>query len=110
MSTRRSTREFEFRDAGYVLAWILGFALVVPVQTASMILFDMTGLDAAVPDLVFLLLVPAAVLALLPTLAARSAYCGKATGITAGVAFVAFALANDYVAPLWTTCGAPMGC
>ena len=110
MSTHRSVRGFELRDAGYVLAWVLGVALVVPVQTASVVLFDVTELDAAVPDFVFVIVVPAAVLTLGPALAARSAYCGKAAGITAGVAFVAFALANDHVAPLWTACGAPTGC
>lgn len=104
-SLRRPTR----RDAGFAVAWLLAVVLLVPVQLASMILFDATGLDVHAPDLVFVAGVPALVLAPLPGLAARRLY-GRRSGRTAVVvAVAAVAVASAYLSRFYGVCGGP-GC
>ena len=92
-------------DLPYALAWLLSVLLLIPTQLASLILFDSTGLDVPTPYPVFMAVVPAIALALLPTLAARYLYTRRSTRITAAVAFVAFALAAAYTMQFYGTCG-----
>ena len=92
-------------DLPYALAWLLALVLLVPTQLASLILFDSTGLDVATPDLVFMAVVPAVALALLPTLVARRRHARRSTRITAVVAFAAFALVAAYTTQFFGTCG-----
>lgn len=101
-------REFNLQDAGFSLAWILALVLLLPVQLASIIVFDSTGLDTIVPDLVFTVVVPAVVLTVAPTGIASRLYTPRATHATAAVAFVAFALIAAYTVQFYGMCG--LGC
>ncbi|MEA1930956.1 MAG: hypothetical protein U9O06_05340 [Euryarchaeota archaeon] len=102
------TREFNLQNAGFSLAWILTLVLLLPVQLASIILFDSTGLDTIAPDLVFTVAVPAIVLTLPPTVIADRLYTPRATHATAAVAFVAFGLIAAYTVQFYGMCG--LGC
>lgn len=104
-----SLSNFTLEDAAYALAWLLAFALVLPVQLLSMILFDSTGLDVLVPPFGFMVVVPALVAALLPTLLARLFYTPKTTRLSAGVAFVACAAIAWQLLQFYGMCGGP-GC
>lgn len=95
----------DLHDAGFALAWLLALVLLIPVQLTSMILFDSTGLDTVAPDLVFMAVVPAVVLALLPALVARRLYTRRTTRATAAVAVAAFALVAAYTMGFYGMCG-----
>ena len=96
-------------DLPYALAWLLAVALLVPVQLASLILFDSTGLDVHTPYPVFMAVVPALALAVLPTAVAHRKYGPRGTRVTAAVSFAAFALLTVYTMDFYGTCGGP-GC
>lgn len=102
---RSSIRELDAQDAGYALVWDLTVVLLVPIQLASLILFDSTGLDAVVPDLLFAAVGPGVALAATPTVVARHRYSPLATRATAGVAVGAFYLAAAYAMQFYGMCG-----
>lgn len=90
------------QDAVVVAAGLAGFVLVVPVQVASMILFDATGLDAVVPTVVFMGLVPAGVVVLGPVAVAMRTYDrGRALGAAGGLV-VAYAAFGVYLLRFYT--------
>lgn len=78
-------------DALVVAVALAGFVLVVPAQVAWMILFDATGLDALLPTVAFMALVPAIVVVLVPLTVAARAYSREHALGAAGGLFVAYA-------------------
>lgn len=109
MSFHRTLSDLGLGDLGFALAALLALVLLVPTQLASMILFDSTGLDVLVPDVVFMVVVPAAAVALVPSLAAHRLYARRTARTTAAVAFVAAAIVAAYTMQFYGMCGGP-GC
>ena len=105
MSLHRALTGLELVDLGFVLAALFTLVLLVPTQLASMILFDSTGLDVLVPDVVFMAVVPALAVAPLPTLVAGRLSSRRTTRATAVVAVVAAAIAAAYTTQFYGTCG-----
>lgn len=93
------------RDIVFAVGWVLAAIFFIPVQIAAMILFDSTGVDTLVPDLFFMAVVPAIVLALIPTLIARSHYTRRMTRGTAVIAFAVFTLIAAYTMQFYGMCG-----
>ncbi|WP_247001767.1 hypothetical protein [Halosolutus gelatinilyticus] len=93
------------RDTGFALAWLLALVFLIPIQLASMIGFDETGLDTLSPDFVFMAVVPALILTLFPTLVARHLYTRGTTRIIAIVAFVVFTAVAAYTSQFYGLCG-----
>jgi len=93
------------RDVYFVLVWLLTLGLLVPVQLASMIAFDSTGLDTLVPGFVFMTVVPAVALGAVLTLAGRRLYTPRATRPLAAGSFVVFAALSSYTAQFYGLCG-----
>jgi hypothetical protein len=93
------------RAAFFALAWLLAGVLTVPVQLASIVAFDATGLDGAVPDPVFVVVVPALVLAGVPTGVARRVYGRRVAGVTAVVAIALLVLVTAYTMQFYGMCG-----
>ncbi|HKJ58219.1 MAG TPA: hypothetical protein VKA37_03245 [Halobacteriales archaeon] len=105
MSLHRTLTGLELVDLGIVLTALLALVLLVPTQLGSLILFDSTGLDVLVPDVVFMTVVPALAVALLPTVAARRLYPPRATRAVATIAFVAAAIVAAYTSQFYGMCG-----
>lgn len=84
-----STINLGFRDVGFGLLSLVSIALTLIAQLMWMVLFDITGLDVYVPDMLFMHLLPALTLALIPAVAARSLYTQKAALITGEIVFIA---------------------
>lgn len=87
----------DVRDVTVVAVGLAGFVLLVPVQLASMILFDATRLDAVVPTVGFMALVPAAAVALLPLVIAARTYARERALAVAGGLFLAYAAFAVYL-------------
>jgi len=82
--------ELGVEDAIYVVVALGSFVLLVPVQVVSMIVFDATGLDAVVPTVAFMALIPAGLVTLLPlAVTTRNATRARAIGAAGGL-FVAY--------------------
>lgn len=97
--------DLDRRDLGFLVAWLLALALLVPAQLASLILFDSTGLDVFTPDLVFTAVVPALALASLPTVVARRFYPRRTVLATVVVSSAVFALLAAYAMGFYGMCG-----
>lgn len=107
--TDPAARDLTAGDVGFAVFVLLVIALLLPVQIGSMILFDTTGLDTQVPDVVFMALVPAAAIAALIGLPAWWRYSKRtALAIGSGV-FVVCTLVATYLAQFYGVCGGP-GC
>lgn len=106
MSSQQSfIKNIELRDSGFALVWFLALVLLIPIQLASMIGFDETGLDTLAPSFVFMAIVPALILTLFPTLVARRLYTSRTTRTTAIVAFVIFTAIAAYTTQFYGVCG-----
>ena len=105
MPSLPATSDFDLGDLAFALTTLLALVLLVPAQLASMILFDSTGLDVLVPDFVFMAVVPALAVALLPAIAAWRLYSPRTTRATAAVAFLAAALVAAYTTQFYGMCG-----
>lgn len=93
------------REISFALAWVLAFVLLIPIQLASMIGFDETGLDTLTPDFVFMAVVPALILTVFPTLVARRLYARGTTRVIAVVAFAVFTAVTAYTSQFYGICG-----
>jgi hypothetical protein len=100
-----SRRNMGIRDLGLGLLGLVSVALTLIAQFASMVLFDSTGLDAYAPDLLFMHVLPALVVALVPAVAARYLYTQKASLVAGGVVFVVSAVASTFTVQFFMLCG-----
>jgi uncharacterized membrane protein len=106
MSLRQPlTDNFSRRDVVLAVTWLLAFALLIPVQLGSMVLFDSTGFDTLTPDFVFMAVVPSLVLTLIPALAVRRLYTRKTARIIVAVAFLVYGATGAYTAQFYGVCG-----
>ncbi|WP_154660504.1 hypothetical protein [Halopiger goleimassiliensis] len=106
MSAHRfGIRPPERRDAGFAGSWLLALVLLVPVQVVSLVSFDESGLDTHVPDLVFMAVVPAVVLAGVPTLVAARIYSRRTAFAVAVVSLVVFTPLAAVTMGFYRLCG-----
>lgn len=98
-------RSVPSRRVGLAAACVLALFLILPVQLATIIAFDETGLDAAVPDLVFVAIVPALVVATVPAYVAYRLYSARAGRTTLAAVFLATALLATYLQGIYGLCG-----
>ena len=96
------------RDLSFGLLILVSVALTLVAQFVWMVSFDSMGLDVYVPDLLFMHVLPALTLALIPAVAARYLYAQKAALITGGAAFVASAIVSMFTIQFFMVCG--QGC
>lgn len=108
-ATDPSSRDLTAGDVGFAVLVLFAVALLLPAQIGSMILFDSTGLDTLVPDLVFMAVVPAVAIAAVVGLATWWRYTTR-TGLWIGTgAFLLCSLVAAYLAQFYGLCGGP-GC
>ena len=106
VSLQLSAGDVGIRDVGFGIVVVAAVALTLVAQLLSMIVFDSTGLDVYAPDAVFMNIVPALVLALVPAVVASRLY-GRRGGIAAGAVVFATVLAvSTYTADFFALCGA----
>lgn len=92
-------------DAAFGVLVVVSLALTVVAQLAWILAFDMTGLDALVPDPVFTVVGPALLVALVPTAVAAARY-SRRTAAAVGAAIVAAAIVvAAYTVRLYALCG-----
>lgn len=99
--------ELALRDVGFAALALAVAALVVPVQLASMIVFDSTGLDTVVPDVVFMGIVPALVVVLVPGTIAYRLYGRMRALVVAGGLLLAYSALGTYLMGFYGVCGGP---
>lgn len=98
-------RNIGVRDLGLGLLSLVSIAITLIAQLAWMVIFDFSGLDVYAPDFLFMHILPALTLALIPAIAARYLYTQKASLITGGVVFVASAIVSTFTIQFFTLCG-----
>ncbi|AGB31788.1 hypothetical protein C488_15072 [Natrinema pellirubrum DSM 15624] len=92
------------RDLGFGLLSLVSVALTLIAQFVWMVIFDSSGLDVYAPDLLFMHILPAFTLALIPTVAAQYLYTQKWSLITGGVVFVASAIVSTFTIQFFILC------
>lgn len=86
---------------------IVCIALIIPVQVISMITFDSTALDTIVTPVVFMGVIPAGVIALIPAVLGLRRYSRTtALGWSAGL-FLAYLFLAVYLMQFYGACGGP---
>lgn len=95
------------RDAGFGVLALVSAALLIPAQLVSMIAFDSTGLDTVTPDLVFMAVLPALAVTLLPALVAHRLYTRDMTLASTGGILVLYTLIAAYLIQFYGMCGGP---
>ena len=93
------------RDLGFGLLCLVSVALTLIAQFVWMIIFNSWGLDVYVPALLFMHVLPALTLAIIPAVAARYLYAQTASLITGGVVFVACAIVSTVTISFFRMCG-----
>ena len=99
--------DLALRDVGFGVLAVVATVLVVPVQLASMIAFDSTGLDTVAPDFVFMGLVPALAVAVVPGAMAYWLYGRGRALVVVGGLFVAYSALATYLIRFYGVCGGP---
>ena len=100
-----STIDLGLRDLGFGLLSLISIALTIFAQFLWMVLFDSTGLDVYAPALLFMHVLPALTLALLPAVAAWYLYTQKTSLIAGGVVFGVSALVSLFTVQAFMMCG-----
>lgn len=100
-----SRRNIGVRDFGLGLLSLLSVALTLIAQFVWMMIFDSSGLDVYAPDMLFMHILPALMVALIPAVAARYLYTQKASFITGGIVFVASAILSTFTIQFFMMCG-----
>lgn len=100
-----SNRTIGVRDLGVGLLSVVAVALTLVAQFVWMIIFDTSGLDVYTPELLFMHILPAFTLALLPAVAARYVYGRNGSLITGGVVFAASAILSVFTIQFFLLCG-----
>lgn len=93
------------RDLGFGLLSLVSIAFTLIAQLVWMVIFDSSGLDVYAPALLFMHILPALTLALLPAVTARYLYTQKASLITGGIVFVASAIVSLFTIQFFMMCG-----
>ncbi|OLZ39284.1 hypothetical protein A6E15_17965 [Natrinema saccharevitans] len=93
------------RDLRFGLLSLVAVALTLIAQFVWMVIIDSSGLDVYAPDLLFMHILPAFTLALIPTVAAHYLYTQKWSLITGGVVFVASAIVSTFTIQFFMLCG-----
>ena len=100
-----STVDLGLPDVAFVVLALLSVALAVVAQLLWILGFDMTGLDAFAPDVVFTVVGPAVSVALVPTAIAAVRYSRRtAAAVGAGVLAAALAVAA-FTVRFYALCG-----
>lgn len=96
-----SSRTIGARDVGLGLLSLVSAALTVVAQVAWMIAFDASGLDAYTPYPLFMHVLPALTVALVPAVAARHYYTLKTALLAGGAVLVASAVLSTFTLRLF---------
>ena len=102
---RPSKNNVGVRDLGFGFLCLVSVALTLIAQFVWMVIFDSSGLDVYAPALLFMHVLPALTLALIPAVAARYLYAKKASLITGGAVFVASAIVSTFTIQFFMMCG-----
>ncbi len=107
MSGFTTSVPFEWQDVAFVVSVGVAIAFLIPVQLASMILFDSTGLDASFPDFVFMVLLPGVTTGLIPTITALRLYRRDRVAAIAVASFLGLIALAAYLVQYYGVCSGP---
>jgi hypothetical protein len=99
------THDLGIRDLGFGLLTISSIALTLIAQFVWMIIFDSSRLDVYTPDLLFMHILPALTLAIIPAIAAQYLYTQKTALITGGIVFVTSGIVSTFTIEFFMMCG-----
>lgn len=106
----RSTSGIGLRDVGFGIACLASVAFTLLAQLAWIIAFDASGLDAYAPDALFVTVLPALTVALVPAGIARKLYDENVPLVAGALVFAASAALSVLTIRAFMLCGGAPGC
>jgi hypothetical protein len=97
MTLRSKLAIIDRQDVGFFFLCLVSVGLILVGQLLSFGVFDSTGLDTRVPDVVIYAIVPAVFVTIVPAAVAARQYTRQRAVVTTGIVFVT-ALAAAFVA------------